>query len=170
MKTRLHSASLVIATLSLAGSADAQQTLGRTQMMHPASECAVKPVSGSGSTPGSIVWGTFLINHTGAEQEFQCPFAVDSSQTYDLHYAVAEVSPGWAKPESCQLCVGTGDGSLWCYSPSSIVHATNDKDSIVWDGPGSVGYRIGMGAEIQCGLPNGQSLRQYYVDTWLTTW
>jgi hypothetical protein len=171
MKTRLHAVFSVVATLSIAGSAAAQDTLGRTQMIHPASECAVKPISGIGATPGSIVYGTFLINNTGAAQEFQCPVAVDSSHwNWELHYAVVDVSAGWVTTQSCQLCVGDGDGWLWCYAPSSIIHASNYRDSVVWDGPGSVGYQMGLGAEMQCGLPNGQSLRDYYADTYLVAW
>jgi hypothetical protein len=166
MKPKLRTIFSVVATLSVAGSAHAFIDIGRTQMMHPASECAVKPQSGSGSTPGSIVYGTFLINNTGEGQWAQCPFSVDIG-TAELHYGVIDVSPGWVTTQSCQLCVGNGDGSLWCFAPSSIVHASNYHDSVVWDGPASAGWLAGMGAEMQCALPNGQSLREYYVDTYM---
>jgi hypothetical protein len=169
MNIRYHSVFVTAALVLAASSASALSILGRTHLVHPASECAVKPLAGGGSTPGSIVWGSLLINNTGATQEFQCPITTDTAG-YELQFAALNVSPGWATTSSCQMCVGSSDGSLWCYAPSYVSHPSSARDSVVWDGPGSVSYLSGYGAEIQCGLPNGQQARDFYVDNNLYVW
>jgi hypothetical protein len=179
MKSRLYAVLPVVAAFLAAPSSYAQSYLGRTQLVYPASKCAVKPIFGNDnrparlfdpSTPGAIVYGPFLINNTGSAQEVQCPITANSSAVWEFHFASLDVSAGWATTQSCQLCLGNGDGYLWCFAPSYISHASAYRDSIIWDGPLSVGDVYGVGAEMQCGLPNGQSMRDYYVDNFLEVW
>jgi hypothetical protein len=162
MKIRFYAVSTLAATLAMTSVAFGGY-LGRTHIVHPASECAVKPTSLVGSTPGSIVYGSFLINNTGAGHYFQCPISSDTG-SYEFRFAALNVSPGWATTSSCQACVGSSDGSLWCYAPSYVSHPSASRDSVVWDGPASTSYQWSYGAELQCALPNGQSLRDYYID------
>jgi hypothetical protein len=142
--------------------------------VHPASQCAVKPTSGVGSTPGNIIWGPFLINNTGAAQEIQCPNDTADSNglgySFVIRFASLNVSPGWATTSSCQLCVGFSDGGVWCFAPSYVSHPSASRDSVVWDGPASVGNYGSFGSEIQCALPNGQQARDFYVDNELIVW
>ncbi len=165
MNIRMKAMFPLLAMVAVATAADATAVSGRTRFNIPASHCAVKPLSGGGATPGNIIYGTFLINNTGATQEFQCPITASGGSWTSL-YAGVHVSPGWATSSSCQLCTGDGDGNLWCYAPSYISHPSPYRDFVAWDGGAAIGYSQNPG-EIQCGLPNGQALRAYYIDNFI---
>jgi hypothetical protein len=168
MKSRLYGLVTLLATVAMTSVALAD----RTHLVRPASECALKPASGVGATPGSIVWGTHLINNTGATQYMQCPMPMDSTG-YPFVFAAINVSPGWATTSSCQACVGASDGGVWCYAPSYVSHPSTYRDSVVWDGTtgnpaANAGYADSV--ELQCALPNGQQARDFYQDSYLITY
>jgi hypothetical protein len=169
MKIRLFALSTLSAMLALTSGVFAD-TLGRTHIVHPASKCALKPLSGVGTTPGSIVYGPFLINNTGESQSLRCPLTTDS-QSYRFAFAALNVSPGWATTASCYVCDGSSDGDKWCYAPSYVSRPSASRDSVVWDVDNYGGYALtGNAGELQCTLPNGQQARDFYVDQVLITW